>query len=113
MDFAEVSKQYKLISNAGNNVIVPYVGERDLFEEISAAVRETGLTPELMARAKPITVSVYGDKIKDVAERLYFKSIKPGRMKDKSNWFILLDHTLYSEQTGLQIEETASLNTVF
>ena len=113
LDFAEVSKQYKLISNAGYNVIVPYAGERDLFEEISAAVRETGLTPELMARARPITVSVYGDKIKDVAERLYFKSIKPGRMKDKSNWFILLDHTLYSEQTGLQIEETASLNTVF
>lgn len=113
LDFAEVSKQYKLISNGGNNVIVPYANEQVLFDEISTLARENGLTPEIIKKARPISVTVYGDKIEEVAERLYFKSTKRSHSNEKSNWFILLDSELYSHNTGLQLEETASLNTIF
>lgn len=113
LDFSKTSKEYKLISSAGNNVFVRYRGKEELFNKISAVVREKGLTPAIIEMARPISVTVYGDKIEEVAERLYFKSVKHNKKDGKSNWFILLDQNLYNDKTGLQIEKTASLNTIY
>lgn len=113
IDFSEVSKQYKLVSNEGYNVIVPYTHEKALFDEVLLLARESGLTPEIVKKARPVSVTVYGDKVEEVAERLYFKPMGYGKKKGKSNWFILLDNKFYNKDTGLQIEKTASLDTIF
>jgi CRISPR/Cas system-associated endonuclease/helicase Cas3 len=111
-DFAEVSKQYKLISNPVNNVIVPYKEEQELFDEVTCFIRENGLTAKMIEKARPISVSVYSNKIEDIAERVYFKSNKKGLDREKTNWFVLLDSMFYNEKTGLQINKISSLNTI-
>lgn len=112
LDFEGVTKAYQLIPSKGFNIIVPYKEKLDLFNEICLTARAEGLSPILMKKARPITITTYNKKIKDVGEQLFFKPVTQKHEKGWSNWFILLDHDLYNEKTGLQLEGTESLNTI-
>lgn len=112
LDFEGVTKAYQLIPSRGFNVIVPYKEKLDLFNEICLAARVEGLSPGLMKKARPITVTTYNKKIKDVGEQLFFKPVSDKHEKSFSNWFVLLDHKLYHEKTGLRLEDAESLNTI-
>ncbi len=112
LDYEKVSSEYKLIPNKGNTVIVPYIGRIVLFKEICEQIRAEGLSPSVMKKAQPITVTVFGNKIADIAEQLNFKSTRRGMKGGKSNWYILLDDSLYDEKTGLKITKSTSLDTI-
>jgi hypothetical protein len=112
MDFAGVTRAYQLIPDKGYTVIVPYKEKLDLFYEICELARTEGLSPFLMKKARPVTVTIFNSKIKDVGERLFFKPTRAKQEKSPSNWFILLDNTMYNEKTGLQLENTQSLDTI-
>jgi CRISPR/Cas system-associated endonuclease/helicase Cas3 len=112
LNFEGVTNAYQLIPNKGFTVIVPYTKSLELFKEICETARTEGLSPLLMKKARTITVNIYNKKIKDVGEQLYFKPTKAKQEKALSNWFILLDHNLYNEKTGLQLENSESLNTI-
>lgn len=62
-DYAEVSKAYRLINHQGKQVIVPWSGEKDLFNEIQDEIQKTGtITRALMHKAAPITVNTFEEK---------------------------------------------------
>ena len=59
-NYAEVSKAYRLINHQGKQVIVPWSGEMDLFNEIQDEIQKTGtITRALMHKAAPITVNCF------------------------------------------------------
>lgn len=58
-DFAAVASAYRLIDNAGTPVIVPYEGKPELYREIQRELEDSGVTPRLLQKARPITVSSF------------------------------------------------------
>ena len=60
-NYREVEKNYRLIKNAGVSLIVPWSGEKELFQKISSAAREGGITPALLREAAPITITSYDE----------------------------------------------------
>ena len=57
--YLKTAKEYKLISNEGVQVIVPWEGARELFDEIENTVLTVGLTASILRKAAPITVSCF------------------------------------------------------
>ena len=55
-DYAGVSVEYRLIRNSGVRLIVPWEGERALFDEIRSA---DSVSAALLRKAAPITVSLF------------------------------------------------------
>lgn len=108
-DFKEVEKEYRFIPNAGVNVLVPYEGERKLFDELVEESRTKGISKNWMRRAAPITVTSYReDKLKDICEECYIytrkgKPYNPG-------WYILLGEKYYDERSGLHFDDESSLD---
>lgn len=58
-DFGGTAVAYRLIENSGAPVIVPYEGEQALYDKIRAELDAKGLTPQLLRKARPITVSSF------------------------------------------------------
>ena len=58
-DFDGTAAAYRLIENSGAPVIVPYAGEKELYDEIRKELDAHGLTPQLLRKARPITVSSF------------------------------------------------------
>ena len=108
MDFAEVEKQYKLIDNSGANVLVPYGGKSELFNELAKEAAEQGITASWIARAAPITVTSYqADKLSELCERSMLKTSR-GKVP-ASGWYILNDKRFYDKNSGLFFDDESSL----
>jgi CRISPR-associated endonuclease/helicase Cas3 len=58
-NFAQVEKEYKLIEKQGVQVIVPYIGQMELYHEIRRQIDAQGVSGTLLRKAAPITVSSY------------------------------------------------------
>ena len=72
-DFPAVSQQYRLIEQRGIQIIVPYEGQRALYDKLRAEALETGLTKALLRMAAPLTVTCYDRELAQrVCELLYF-----------------------------------------
>jgi len=98
LNFAEVSKQYKLIENKGVQVIVPY--DDALFNGIINEAVAEGLTPALMKRAAPITVSCYD--VEAVKRTCIPLKLRGEKLRDvESGWYALGNPIYYSERLGL------------
>jgi len=98
LDFAEVSKQYKLIENKCVQVIVPY--DDALFNGIINEAVAEGLTPALMKRAAPITVSCYD--VEAVKRTCIPLKLRGEKLRDvESGWYALGNPIYYSERLGL------------
>lgn len=100
LDFAEVSKQYKLIDNKGVQVIVPY--DKALFDEITGEARMIGLSPALMKKAAPITVSCYDvNAVRQHCEQLRLRGREKKLTGIESGWYALGISEYYGDQLGL------------
>ncbi len=108
MDFKETEKQYRLIDNSGANVLVPYEGKLELFNELAKEAVEKGITSAWMVRAAPITVTSYRtDKLSELCESVYMRT---GRGKvPAAGWYILNDDNFYGENSGLYFGDESSL----
>lgn len=61
-DFPQVAELYQLIDTEAVNVVVPYAGRPEsaaLFQELAQEARVKGLSRGWIARARPLTVSVF------------------------------------------------------
>lgn len=79
--YEDVSQCYQLIDDRCVQVIVPYEGRQELFEEIQQELQRTQcVTPQLLQRAAPITVSVYDrDSCERFAEPLFLPARRGSR----------------------------------
>lgn len=108
--YDEVEKEYKLISDQGVRVIVPWRKKHDekAYEKMRRQLLETGITLQLMKKVAPITVTTFlkEEMLLDYAEPVFF-SVKKGREKEASGYYILRKQCerLYTEDMGLQFPD--------
>lgn len=107
-DYQGTDRYYRLIEEQGVRVIVPYEGERELFDTLQEELRQTGeITPALMKQAAPITISCYDkERLGHWAEELLLpKRRRDGQTTDRrSGWYLLSEKECYdSEKLGLQL----------
>ena len=103
-DYSAVNQEYELIGKHGVQVVVPY--NQSLFEEIRIEAQNTGVTPALIKKAAPITVSSFHEEL----VRKYCEQI-PGRRRRhsepvESDFYILSTghENYYRPDMGLQLE---------
>ena len=107
-DYAAVAKEYKLITQSGVQLIVPWSGKSELFTQIQAEVRTSGLTAAILRQAAPITVNCFDrDWVEQHAEPLYF-SARRGHAPIQTNTYILNagQERFYNDLTGLTPDST-------
>ena len=61
-NFKEVEKAYQIIESQGVQVIVPYMGQMQLYHKIREQLDTQGVSNNLLRHAAPITVSTYDKK---------------------------------------------------
>ena len=116
--FAETAAQYKLISNAGARVIVPYAAERELYEQIAGQLRAQGVTGALLKQAAPITLTSFAKNLAMYAEQIPFARRGREQFAEQSadsNLYLLRPQyeDLYSEQLGLHVPQEERFDSVF
>lgn len=118
LDYHETAQEYQLIKNDGIRVIVPFIGLKKEYDEIVRELRSSGLTGELMKRAAPLTVSVFGGKELDT----FLESVPYKRrhgMDDEdpaeSGYYHLRSNyeDLYDQKTGFQIPKEKDFDPFF
>ncbi len=101
LDFAAAAKEYRIIDNkASINVLVPYQGALDKYEDLKADSETNGLTRRWIARARPYSISLY----KPGKFENYLKPIdvRFGKSKGASeDWYIYLNKEHYDYNKGL------------
>ncbi len=108
-DFEEVEKQYKLIGKTGVNVLVPFEGERELFDELYKESTQRGITKSWIKRAAPLTVTSYNaGKLSELCERPAALITSRGKIETQ-DWFILSDDKFYTKDEGLAFDNDSSL----
>lgn len=101
-NYADVSKNYRLIRNEGIKLIVPYRANIDLFHKIRDAER---VTIELLRAAAPVTVSCFDvDYVRKIATPVHIKL--HGKEQD-TGCFILNRgfEDCYDQVMGLKYDE--------
>lgn len=101
-DFAAVAAAYRLIQNSGIPVIVPYAGERALYEEICRELDAQGVSPQLLRKARPITVSSF-DKasIERYCIPLFCRSYEADLPPQSAGIYLLSIPAFYTAKQGL------------
>lgn len=112
-DFEEVEKRYKLIGKTGVNVLVPFEGERELFDELYKEATEKGITKSWIKRAAPITVTSYNaEKLSELCEVPAALVTSRGKF-ETHDWFILSAEKFYTKDEGLVFDNDSSLDYMF
>lgn len=113
--FAQTAEQYKLISNGGVQVIVPYTEERKLYEQISEQLRKQGVNGALLKRAAPITLTCFARNLSAYAEEIPFAR-RGGERRDVGSGVFLLRpqfEDLYSNRSGLHFPQEEQFDAIF
>lgn len=107
-DFIQVEQAYRLIEHTGVSVIVPYEGQRELYDRVQAQYDQFGLTPGLLRLAQPITVNTFEEKkAAQYCQRLYSRDRENGGKPVPTACFLLGISAFYGENQGLHWEEAA------
>lgn len=112
-DYQKVQEAYKLIESKGVQVIVPWKGEMELFRSIQEEYEKTGLTRDLIRRARPLTVSSFAEnKVKECCIPLLFRSY--GReCEAQTDWYLLGNPECYHEKLGLNFGILEAFDGIF
>lgn len=109
-DYREVQKVYKLIETKGVQVIVPWKDEMELFHSLQEEYEKTGLTRDLIRRARPLTVSSFAeDKVRECCIPLLFRTYGRGD-EVQSDWYLLGNQECYHERLGLNFGALETFN---
>ena len=108
--FEQTAAQYKLIDNAGVQVIVPYAGEQELYKNISKQLREHGIDAKTLKEAAPITVNCFDKNIDIYAEEIPFarrNRVQFGEQTVGSRVYLLRPQyaEYYSAEVGLHLPQ--------
>ena len=113
--FLGVSKSYRLIEQHGIQVIVPYEGEKELYQQLRAEGLCTGLTKPLCRQAAPLTVTCYDQELTEsICEPLYFAGTKHLKT-DNIGYYILLPgkEDYYDAKMGFCLPEKDEQQNLF
>ena len=112
-DYEAVQKEYRLIESKGVQVIVPWKDEMDLFFSVQEEYEKTGLTKELIKRARPLTVSSFAEnQVKECCILLFFRTY--GQESEvKTDWYLLGNRKCYHEKLGLNFGALESFDGIF
>ena len=106
-DYISVNKEYRLIERQGQQVIVPYAGQEELFQAVRQEVLAGGISRQAMRQSAGITISVYekDEILEQYAERLYYPK-KGSAGATFSNYYLLRPqyYRLYTPDMGFQME---------
>ncbi|MGM9662516.1 MAG: CRISPR-associated endonuclease Cas3'' [Oscillospiraceae bacterium] len=106
-DFAATAAAYRLIRSSGIPVIVPYEGEKELYEEICAELDSGGVTPQLLQKARPITVSSFDRAaVERYCVPLSCRSYEPDVPPQGAGVYRLAIPEFYTAKQGLLWEES-------
>lgn len=115
-DYRKVQEAYRLIESKGVQVIVPWKNEKELFLSIREEYERTGLTLELMRRARPLTVSSFAEeKVKECCIPLLFRNYgRKGVVETVDiNWYLLGNEACYHDKLGLNFGALEAFNGIF
>lgn len=115
--FKETARQYRLITNTGAQVIVPYAEEQRLYEKVAGQLRAKGVTSVLLKEAAPITVTCFAENLEIYAEEIPFVRRNREHHADKipdSNVYLLRPQyeKLYSGLLGLNFPREEQFNSI-
>lgn len=112
-DYQKVQEAYKLIESRGVQVIVSWKDEVELFRSLQEEYKKTGLTQDLIRRARPLTVSSFAeDKVKECCIPLFFRTY--GRESEvQTDWYLLGNPECYHEKLGLNFAALETFDGMF
>lgn len=111
-DYMKVQEEYKLIDSRGVQVIVPWEDEMELFRSVQKEYERTGLTQNLIRRARPLTVSSFAEKkIQECCIPLLFRTY--GRSEVQTGWYLLGNQECYHEKLGLNFGALEAFDGIF
>lgn len=113
--FAQTAEQYKLISNGGVHVIVPYAAERKLYEQVSEQLRKQGVTGAMLKQAASITMTCFARNLSAYAEEIPFARRGGERQAVGSGVYLLRPQyeDLYSARSGLYFPQEEQFDAIF
>ena len=102
--FPEVARTYRVIENDSINVIVADPESGETFAAVQHLAEKSGLTAELMRKARPLTVSLFRPKPEDPVwdSLLEVQSFKQGRRSRQESWYIAARPEHYHPHLGYQ-----------
>lgn len=104
-NFEEVDKQYRLIPDAGEKLIVPYSGMWAEYTTIRRELLTNGITPGLMKQAAPLTITVFdkGD-LDQYAEKIFVREKGHTGNTASGYWLLRTQYeSCYSDSGGLKL----------
>ena len=112
-DYQKVQEAYKLIESKGLQIIVPWKDKMELFRSLQEEYEKTGLTRDLIKRARPLTVSCFvEDKVKECCIPLLFRTYG-GESGGQSDWYLLGNQKCYHEKLGLNFGALETFSGIF
>jgi CRISPR-associated helicase Cas3/CRISPR-associated endonuclease Cas3-HD len=104
--FAETDKQYKLIENRGVHIIVPFIGQQELYTQLEEEFKMHGITKGGIKQAVPITVTSFDHNMISYAEQLFLAGHGHGERIPAPYYILRPQHQdLYLPDMGLQFPE--------
>ncbi len=112
-DYQKVQEAYKLIESKGVQVIVPWQDKMELFHSLRNEYEKTGLTQDLIRRARPLTVSSFAeDKVKECCIPLLYRTY--GREREvQTGWYLLGNPKCYHDKLGLNFGALENFDGMF
>ena len=112
--FAQTAAEYRLIDNAGAQVIVPYSGADVSYASIAKRMRDEGVTHALLKEAAPITVICFAKNLKIYAEEIPFAGHGKTQAAGSGVFLLCPQYTdLYSDELGLHLPQEESFESIF
>ena len=102
-DYEAVEREYKLIEKQGVQVVVPY--DKALFDEILRQADTEGVTPSLIKKAAPITVSSFSeDLVRKHCEQIPYRKRRRDAQTESDFYILSAGHEkFYLPDMGLQL----------
>ncbi len=106
-NFEETERHYHWIPSKGINVLVPFSGQMEQFENLKDEALNRGFSREWAHAARQLCVNVIVNsksQLKDYITEVMI--IKNGKEREGTGFYVLLNNELYSEKYGLDVSCT-------
>jgi CRISPR-associated endonuclease/helicase Cas3 len=100
-DFPQVDRLYRWIGKRGINILVPYAGRQNLYEDLARQAGAGDVNAAWFRRAREITVGAFVKR--DMPALGWLVPVKKGR-EVIDDWFVLTNSGLYDGRTGLALD---------
>lgn len=102
-DFPEIARLYRLINQDAIQVLVPWSGQLDLFEELEREAIEDGIDGRWMRRAQLLAVNLYRPARGQAAWQACLIPAQQKRGGESQDWYVL------EQSTGARYDDTLGL----